>query len=263
MKTKSTVPLFAEERKEQILNKLDECSKITVPELCAIFEVSPATIRNDLHDLETEKKLRRTHGGAISIRKAAFEPISIDKEVKCIDEKRAIAKQASDFIEDGDTIALDTGTTILELAKHITSKNNLTVITNDLQIALYLENNSNANIIIIGGSIRHGFHCSSGPLSIKCLTDYNVDKVFMATNAFSIERGFTTPSAQQAETKKALMQFAAETIMLVDNSKLGKISFAKFADISDIDKLIISKNVNVSFENKLRELSDELEIFIV
>ncbi len=135
MKASVNQPLFAEERREHILKLLEKNSKILVPELCEVFEVSPATIRSDLRDLESEKKLKRTHGGAILLRKAAFEPNSRLKEVEHIEEKQRIAVCAAQQIDDGDTIALDTGTTTFELAKCLTSKRNLTVVTNDLKIS--------------------------------------------------------------------------------------------------------------------------------
>ena len=130
MKPQSEHPLFAEERKGQILELLRQKSKLLVPELCDYFDVSPATIRNDLRDLENERKLKRTHGGAISLEKTSFELDSRHKEIRNMEQKRQIAACAAKLIEDGDTIILDTGTTTLELAKCLSGKRDLTIVLN-------------------------------------------------------------------------------------------------------------------------------------
>lgn len=263
MKTDPIQPLFAEERKEQILLLLRENTKILVPELCKIFQVSPATIRNDLRDLEKDGKLRRTHGGAIPVGKSSFEMSSADKEVTCLEQKQKIAEYAAQLIEDGDTIALDSGTTMLELAKFLTDKQKLTVVLNDIKIASFLEQNSNANIVLIGGMLRHGFRCTIGPMTVDALKDLNVDKAFIATNAFSAEKGFTTPDLNQAEVKKALIQTASERIVLCDSSKIGKITFASFATIHDIDKLITDDQISPKMNRYLKELQEEIETYTV
>ena len=140
MKPQSEHPLFAEERKGQILELLRQKSKLLVPELCDYFDVSPATIRNDLRDLENERKLKRTHGGAISLEKTSFELDSRHKEIRNMEQKRQIAACAAKLIEDGDTIILDTGTTTLELAKCLSGKRDLTIVLNDIEIASLLRN---------------------------------------------------------------------------------------------------------------------------
>ena len=263
MKSSENVPLFAEERRDRIVKILEENSKILVPELCDHFEVSPATIRKDLRDLEGKGRLKRTHGGAIPLRQASFEPNSHLKEAENIEEKHRIAVCAAGFIENGDTIALDTGTTTLELAKCLTAKKDLTVMTNDLKIASFLENNSDANIILVGGVLRRNFHCTTGPMTVSSMTAFNVDKAFMASNAFSLEKGFTTPGIDQAEVKKAMISTASQIFVLLDSSKLGRISFIKFADINDIDKLITDTNIGRKTVQAIEDMSDDLELIIV
>ena len=137
MKQTEVQPLFAEERQEQIVALLSKNSKLLVPELCDYFQVSPATIRSDLRDLAAKGRLKRTHGGAIPISKTLFEPTSDDKKVQHAGEKRAIAALAARLVENGDTIAIDAGTTMMELCKNLVKKEDLTIVVNDLNIALY------------------------------------------------------------------------------------------------------------------------------
>lgn len=262
MKQDSTMPLFATERREQILQLLEERSKIFVPELCDVFSVSPATIRTDLRDLENDGKLRRTHGGAIPVAKAAFEEVSVLKEIDHIEEKRRIAQEAATLVEDGDTIALDIGTTTIELAKCLRGKQNITAVTVDLEIARTLED-FDINVIVIGGILRRGYHCAVGSMAVSNLSRMNVDKAFMAANAFSIEKGFTTPAFEYAEVKQAMIAIASETIMLADSSKIGQISFLKFADLDDIDRLIIDDGIGKKVLALLKERAEQLELHVV
>jgi len=236
--------LFAEERKQQILDLLKEKSKLMVPDLCQEFGVSPATIRNDLRELENAGLLKRTHGGAINISKASFELNSYQKQVTNLEAKKAIAKLAIDLIEDGDTIALDTGTTTLELAKLLSAKKNIAVVLNDIEIASYLENEPDINVILIGGNLRRGFHCTVGPIAIKSLHGLYVDKAFMATNGISVRSGITTPNVSQAEVKKEMISIASEIIVLCDSSKVGINSFVQVQPITGIDRIITDDGIN-------------------
>lgn len=261
-KMNQSSPLFAEERREQILQILGENSKLLVPDLCAQFDVSPGTIRNDLRDLEAAGKLKRTHGGAVPVGKASFEPNSLEKEVAHRDEKQRIARMAASLIEDGDTIALDTGTTTLELAKLIAGKQGLTIVTNDLMISSCLENGSNANVVLVGGTLRKGFHCTTGPSAQSQLAEYNVDKAFMAANALSLEKGFTTPGIDQAEVKKTMISIASQVIFLLDSSKFGRITFIKFADLRDVDKIVTDEGVGKKTVAQMRAEYDGLEVLL-
>lgn len=263
MKTHDSIPLFAEERHAEILSLLKERSKLLVPDLCEIFHVSPATIRNDLRDLETAGKLKRTHGGAIHIEQTSFEPTSNKKTIVHIAEKQRIAQYAASFVESGDTIALDSGTTTLEFAKCLTHTENLTVVTNDIQIAIYLDAHTKITVIVIGGCLRHGFECTVGPMALTSLLGLNVDKAFLAANAFSIEKGLTTPDIHQAEVKKALIQSAAETFLLCDSSKIGKISFVEYASLDAIDHFITDTNVTPKITNEICKNQPHLDFHAV
>lgn len=254
--------LFVEERKEQILRLLEERSKITVKELCGRFGVSPITVRNDLKELEAEGRLRRTHGGALPVMaegQAAFEPLSREKETEHIEEKRRIAECAARFVEDGDTIVLDAGTTTLELAKRLTGRRRLTVITNDLQIAFFLESAADVRVVVTGGVVRRGLHCLTGPLAVSSLRGLNVDKAFMGANGFSAEKGCTTPDLGQAEVKAALMELAEEVFLLIDGSKIGKVSFSKFASVGDLDR-IVTDAVTPDLLRAIRESGEKVDV---
>ena len=251
--------IFAEERKHLIVELVNKNYKTTVANLCSEFSVSPATIRNDLSDLEEAGFLKRTHGGAISNKKANYELNSYQKEIEFMDEKKAIARAALQCINEGDTIALDTGTTTFELAKLLINFKNLTVVTNDLQIAAYLERNSDVTIIIAGGAVRRNFHCTTGKKAIDTIKDLNMDKTFLAANGISI-KGASTPSIDMAGVKSFLAELSDETILLCDSSKMDKSSFVRFADLNQIDFLITDSGADQDYVDLLRRVGLEVEV---
>ncbi|HAK45651.1 MAG TPA: hypothetical protein DCO79_07000 [Spirochaeta sp.] len=233
--------MFAEERKQKILEYVREYKKATVQQLCDAYDVSSATIRNDLRELEGSGLLLRTHGGAIVKSKAKFELGTNEKKVLYKAEKAEIAERALALIEDGDTIILDTGTTTLELARKLGRRKNLTIVTNDLDTALVLDEIGIERVIMLGGILRSGFHCTLGNRAKDFLEEIQVDKAFMGVNGFTFEKGASTPDLQHAEIKEAMVAAAAKVYLMFDRSKLGRKAFARFARLEEIDCVVIDE----------------------
>jgi len=249
--------IFAEERKIKILEIIKSRKKITVPELCEIFEVSGATIRNDLRELQKSGALTRTHGGAIEKVQTGFELKSNQRQVQNLPQKKAVAELALNLINDGDKIIIDTGTTTLELAKLLHEKQNLTVLTNDITIAGILEDFDSVEIFVLGGFLRKHFHCTISVPGQFIYTGLTVDKAFMGANSLSLVKGATTPDIGQAETKKALIKMANKVILLCDNSKMEQVSFAQFATLEDIDT-IVTNDIDIDRKKQFEEQGIEI-----
>ena len=162
---------------------------------------------------------------------------------------------SNDLIVDGETTL--TGTTTIELAKLLGSKRNLTIITNDLEIALVLEEFDSHQIIVMGGLLRNNLHCIVGNQAIQQLDGFNVDKVFIATNGLSLEKGATTPDIQQAEIKKKMISIASKVIMLCDSSKFKIDLFVQFAGIEDIN-ILVTDFINESLAKAFLEEGIEI-----
>ncbi len=237
----STGALFTEERRARILELIAQRKKLTVHDLCEALHVSPATVRGDLRDLDREGLLVRTHGGALEKSRTAFEQISSQRSTENLSAKRAIAAAARQLVEDGDTLLLDTGTTTLELAHLLKSCRDLTVVTNDLEIARVLEDAAGVQVVFLGGTLRKGCRCTVGPVGIRMVRDLRVDKAFMAANGLSVESGATTPDLHHAETKRAMIAIARKAIFLCDGSKIGGESFARFAALEEIEVLVTER----------------------
>jgi len=259
---KPNVLLFAEERQKSILEKLNAESKVYVPELSGLFDVTQATIRADLRELEAKGKLIRTHGGAIPKGRAGDESLPTDKSVSSIKEKQQIALAALDFVQDGDTIAIDTGTTAYEFAKALKARSRLTVVTNDILIAALLEDATDFDVIVAGGALRKGFHCTMGPAALEFLQGFNVDIAFLASNAFTVNRGFMTPIMTHAEIKKCMREIALRTVMMMDSTKIGDISLYTHAKLADIDVFVTDSGIGKKAAEAIRASSEESVLVI-
>ncbi len=249
--------LFAEERKINIVEYIQKNKKATVPELCTFFDVSSATIRNDLRELENAGLILRTHGGAMVKSKTGFELTDKQKQSQSYNEKKRIGELALELIENGDTIILDTGTTTCELAKLLHTKTNINVVTNDYNIASILEDFTSVEVILMGGIVRKGFHCTVGIAGREMLSTLSVDKAFMGANSFSFEKGASTPDITHAETKKAMISITTKTILLCDSTKWGKNSFAHFLHAEALD-VFVTDSISDINKRKLEELGVEV-----
>ncbi len=252
--------LYGEERKKQIIELVNQNGRASVQDLSASFQVSESTIRRDLKELEEERKIKRAHGGAVSLQSVNFEPSVTEKEVRYKSEKRAIAQLAATFIEDGDTILIDSGTTTIHLIPELKSFTDITVVTNSLLIAQELQLNEGIDVIVLGGSLRRETQSLVGPVTNKALHMIRVDKGFIATNGLDLEEGLTTPNLIEAETKYHMMQAAKQVLVLTDHSKVGKVSFAKVAGLQDIDACITDSGVPNHMVQQLEEQGVDMHI---
>jgi DeoR family fructose operon transcriptional repressor len=245
--------LYEEERKPKIVEYLQEHARASVQELSKVFQVSESTVRRDLQELEDANLLKRTHGGAVCLENVNFEPTFVEKEDKFRKEKESIAKKASEFIQDGDTLVIDSGTTTLYLAKEIRRFSNLKVVTNSIIVAQELQGISGIEVIIIGGTLRQNTLAMVGPIAEQTLSMLRVDKAFIATNGLDLQVGLTTPNILEAATKTKMIDIAKQVFIVADHTKIGKVTFAKFADLARIDTCIVDDKVP---EDVIRKMED-------
>ncbi|HEX6923232.1 MAG TPA: DeoR/GlpR family DNA-binding transcription regulator [Bacillales bacterium] len=242
--------MYAAQRKTEILDRLRAKGTVTVNDLADDLGVSEPTIRRDLEDLEDEGKLKRTYGGAVSTEVSTFEPSLPEKVVHYHDEKSAIGQRAVSLIETGETILLDSGTTTLEIARQLPDIE-LTVVTNSLQIGQEISALRKVKLLFLGGELRQTTGAFVGPLTESLLSQINVDKLFLGTNAVDLERGVTTPNTMEAATKQAMISSAREVILAADNSKFGKISLAKVCDFADLDLILTDSPLPQEYDDVL------------
>jgi DeoR family fructose operon transcriptional repressor len=250
--------MFAEERQQKILDMLNSESSIKVMDIAVLLNVSESTIRRDLQELEEKKLLMRTHGGAVGINnRTSFEPSFVDKQDERTDQKHSIAEVASEMIENGDTIILDSGTTTLEIAKRINGRD-ITVITNSIDIAAELSEKEGIEIIVTGGSLRLNTRAMVGHLTESVIKNFRVDKAFIGANGVSIEDGITTPNFIEAQTKKAMINYASKVIIVADSSKFDNVSFSVICPVKAASMIITSKDIDEEIVKQYAEIGVDI-----
>jgi DeoR/GlpR family transcriptional regulator of sugar metabolism len=160
-----------------------------------------------------------------------------------LNEKIAIAQKALEYIHDGDTIILDSGSTTTEIAKVITGFSNLTVITNALNIALILGAQPGINVNVTGGEFKAPTLSLTGQKAADYFRDIHVDKLFLATAGIALKSGLTYPGISDIVVKRAMIESSNEVYLVADSSKLGKSSFASLGPLSLIDFLITDSKI--------------------
>ncbi len=230
--------MLALERKNLILEKLQEEKKVVVSELSALFGVSEETIRRDLEKLEKDGLATKSYGGAVLKENIGIDmPFQVRKKANMAAKQR-LAELAATFIHDGDHIILDASSTAVFLARAIKDRENLTVLTNSVEILLELSDVTDWNIICSGGSLREGYLALVGPKTTESFSGFNADKVFFSCKGIDMERGITDGNEMFSHVKQVMMQSAREKILCIDHTKFDRIAFSRMANAADVDAVI-------------------------
>jgi DeoR family transcriptional regulator, fructose operon transcriptional repressor len=239
---------LAAERLDRLRAILRETTVVRVDDLCEALEVSPATVRRDLEELERRGEARRVHGGAVALKKKRYEePVFDDKTSIAQDQKERIARKAVDLIGPRETIYLDGGSTVLALARLLRERTGLTVVTNSLRAASELAG-SGPQLILIGGELRRLSQTMVGPLTRFMLEELHIDKAFMGTIGISLDNGLTTTDAGEAYTKELVMKRAREVILLADGDKVGVVTFAHAGKLEEVGTLVTDTPLPTEYE---------------
>src|SRR6201993_5111139 len=183
-----------EPRRKQILNILEESGTLNVGELADRLGVSVVTVRKDLDELGAEGLLERTFGGAVFSHRSRFNRSFLQRTLEHRQEKRAIAAAALEYIQDGDTIILDAGTTTLALAQLLKEQvKSAFVITCSVPVALELSS-AGYDILLLGGFVLNKSLALLGRETLTVLDRYRADKAFLGSSGFTAEKGHSTPN---------------------------------------------------------------------
>lgn len=230
--------MLAAERKRRILEYVRKYNTATVSILAKQFQVHEATIRRDLSEIEQEGVLRRTHGGVVMEEWTNGEPSFSERSEQSIDEKMRIGKMAASLVQDGDHIIIDSGTTTLHIARNLVNHTNLTVVTNDFNVASELRDAPRVKVILTGGELYPSSYMLNGMLTDYALKSLHVVKAFIGTPALHPQHGIMHPEAQLVPAKQGMIRAAREIIVVADHHKLGKLSLHTVAPTSAIHALI-------------------------
>ncbi|MFY7888211.1 MAG: DeoR/GlpR family DNA-binding transcription regulator [Spirosomataceae bacterium] len=252
--------MLANQRREKILELLQEDGSAKVVDLARLFKVTEVTIRQDLDKLDKDGLIIKEHGGAffknVEDQVRTFSLVHQDN----MDKKERIAIKCLEFIESGDTIILDSGSTTTEIAKKLKGIKNLTVITNALNIALILGAEPGIEVIMTGGEFKPPTLSLTGQKAADFFKGLNVNKLFLATAGISLKAGLTYPSISDIVVKKAMIDAAETTYLVADSTKIGKSAFASLGALSLINYIVTDSGIQ---DNYLKVFQDnEIELIV-
>lgn len=232
--------MSSEERRAAILSMLDRATSVQVTQLAEAFGVSRVTARADLDVLARDGKLRRTHGGAVSLSKTLTVSVQERRINVNAEAKRAIARLAAPLVEDGDSVLVDSGTTALELVRAISGRTGVTVVTDDFTIADYVDRSApSLDVIMLGGSLRKGHRYTAGPLAMRTLEVLHPRKAFVTPTSYVPGRGLMTNNQDMAELKRAFLTCADRTFVLMDRSKVGAPGLLWFGTLRGVEAVVM------------------------
>lgn len=251
--------MLAIERRNLILEKLQEEKRVVVSELSQIFQVTEETIRRDLEKLEKEGIVTKSYGGAVLNENHNIDlPFNVRKN-RNVDGKMKIARLISEMIADGDQIMLDASSTAVFIAKQIKTKQNISLITNSIEILVELSDVSDWNILSTGGAMKEGSLALVGPQAETMLRSYYVDKAIISCKGLDLLKGITDSNEVHAQTKKTMWESAAKKILAVDHTKFDKISFSRIGALEALTAVVTDEKP----EGKWLQLFDSMGITCV
>jgi DeoR/GlpR family transcriptional regulator of sugar metabolism len=236
--------MLAEQRRLKILELLQEEGSARVSYLSKTFGVSEPTIRQDLEKLEKEGYIIREHGGAfLKGISQQVDSLSLQHQEN-MDKKSRIGKKAAEFIQDWDSIILDSGSTVTEMAKNLTERQHLTIITNALNIALLIGSHPSIELLVTGGEFKAPTLSLTGEKAASFFYQLHVDKLFLATAGISWKAGLTYPGLSDLPVKQAMIDSASEVYLLADSTKIGTAAFASLGSLNLINYFITDDGIS-------------------
>lgn len=230
------------ERRNQIVERITANRMVKVADLTRDFNVSIETIRRDLEFLEDRGYLKRVYGGAVLNGAYGLEPSYELREVINLAEKQAIAAKCVEFIDDGDTLIIDLGTTTLEVTRRLAAKKNLTVITNATLIA-QVAVNFDCRVILLGGNLRRGELATSGFLCEEAMRNFFANKLIMGVGGVTLEGGVTDYVVDEAQARRTMLERVDKVIAVADYSKFGVTALNGICPVSRLEALVVDSGV--------------------
>src|SRR5258708_20760 len=252
--------MLSEERQRAILEILSRDGRVLVVDLAKQFHTSVVTIRKDLEILHMKGRIHRTHGGALTVRESALEdPTLREKEKLHRKEKLQIAAAAVRMVAEGQVVVLDSGTTTTAIARALRDFQNLTIITNAVNIAAELSG-STLEVILTGGNLRKNSFSLVGPIAEETLHRLNADILFLGVDGFDLHYGLSTPNLLEAKVNRAMMDVARVTVAVCDSSKFGRRSLSSIAPVSEIQHLISDHRISKPDLAALKKLNLQITL---
>jgi DeoR family transcriptional regulator of aga operon len=240
------------ERQRQILSLLAQQRRLSVTEIVKQFSISEATARRDRESLASQGKAQRVHGGVIAVEQAPPELPILEREHEQQEEKTRIGRAAASLVSDKETVFLGSGTSVLEVARNLRDRKNLTVITNSLPVLNMLAGINEITVISLGGMVRVSELSFIGHITEQALTEVRADKVFMGTRGVSLEHGLTNDYLQETLTDRAIMKSGREVIIVADHTKVNRVATVLLAPWKSVRTFVTDSKVDKKFVQALK-----------
>jgi len=245
----------SEDRKAQILLFIKEKGTASIAEMATEFAVSEMTVRRVLHKLADSGLVIRTPGGAMIAPSGSLEKSFLERAAKMAAAKDAIGREAAKLVQNGETVVLDSGTTTRYLARYLTSKRDITVVTTSLAVLEELAGSPDVQVRLTGGVYRRSSHDLSGNSVLDTLAGIYADKVFFGAAALSFQKGVMN---FDAEMPRVFLRAARERILVIDSSKIGTEAVYRLCAVEKCDIVVTDEGVKAADLAKLRKLTSIL-----
>lgn len=236
-------------RLEYIIGELEEKNYVKVNSLKEKLQVSEVTIRHDLNTLAERGLLKRTHGGAVKIGENVYKNYTKESVYKNVNNKVMIASCAYQFIQNGDTVAIDDSSTCLYLAKKIKEREDkhLTVVTNSVLVATELMNAKKVAVYLVGGQMSGNLESTMGDMTERGFMEFSIDKNFFSTNGVDFYSGISVIGYPQMKIKKAMIKSAKENYLLADSRKFGQKYLSVVGNMEQMTNVITDKEIDEEY----------------
>ncbi len=253
--------LLGEERRRQILQTLVRQGSVSVTALSRAFGCAEATLRRDLQLLDEAGLLHRTHGGALLVApaRALHEASIADKATLCAEEKRSIGLAAARLIAPGDTLALNGGTTTVQVARALRGVTPLRLVTNSIGVATEVAGLTGIEVTLTGGTLRGSLELS-GPLAEQSLRDLYVRTAFIGVDGLTVPHGLTTYDQVEAQTNRVIIAHTERVVVIADHTKIGRVMMALIAPCQAVHTLVTDEAASADELDALRERGIEVII---
>ena len=250
--------MFAIERLKIIKNYLIKENQVEVATLSKVLDVSEVTIRRDLEKLEKEGFLSRIHGGAILNQEATIDPITPIEDHN-LEKYKEISNIAIHMIKDNDVIMLANGPINMQIAKKLPTKNNITVLTNDILIALELSSYLSVKVVLLGGDVDYTNKAVFGTLTSLNIEKFFVNKVFLEVDGIDINTQITVSSIEKATLIQEVIRKSKEKVVVCLADAFNRTAFYKVGNINIADKIIT--NAEVADDYKRYIFNQDIPLF--
>lgn len=247
-----------EQRRNEIVEMIAQNGSVRISDICKSYGVSEVTVRSDLEYLESQGQLSRVHGGAVGTGKLYVNMDLSERYLTNATMKKELAETAASFIEDNDTIMMNSGTTLTYILHAAQGKKNVRIVTNSIQNALEISTLSGFSVVLLGGDIDAKYQFTYGNDTLNQLDKYHANKCILSVDGIHIKDGLSLYYPNESGVVRKMISASEKIIVAADSTKIGKRTFSRVANISDMNVFVTNKTECSEDIKKMRAMGIEV-----